>query len=324
MPPLVSIILPCYNNASFVNDAIQSVLNQTYSNIQTIVIDDGSTDGSLSIIRQFGNQIQWKTQPNSGAPTARNRGLELAKGKYIKFLDADDLLLPNSLENQVRQAVKLPDLGKQIVYGDALWVDHDGHEIKGHTHRPRHNGEDPLAHILSQSPLTSCPLHLKEYLVDINGFDPEVPKGQEHDLHLRLVLADVEFVYCPGTIYKYREHSAPERISNRTYSKNGAMVHYELLQKQIKTIQCKTNRTLSPDIRIVMAQRFWAFGRGILREGFVSESQMYFDFALSLAPKECIVGNGLYPHLARLFGPQYAEHMQQRMRTLSSAFRKRI
>ncbi|NEO92714.1 MAG: glycosyltransferase family 2 protein, partial [Moorea sp. SIO3G5] len=86
---LISIIIPCYNNQAFIKQAIESALNQTYPYTEIIVIDDGSTDGSLEIIRSFENSIKWETGSNQGAPAARNRGLELAKGEYIKFLDAD-------------------------------------------------------------------------------------------------------------------------------------------------------------------------------------------------------------------------------------------
>jgi len=99
--PLVSIIIPCYNSATYVGDAIQSAIDQTYSNCQIIVINDGSTDGSLEVVRQFGSSIQLIDQPNRGRSAARNVGLDQARGEFIKLLDADDKLSNDCLSLQV-------------------------------------------------------------------------------------------------------------------------------------------------------------------------------------------------------------------------------
>jgi glycosyltransferase involved in cell wall biosynthesis len=99
--PLVTIIIPCYNAELYVATAIQSALRQTYQNREVIVIDDGSTDNSLNVIRSFGNKIRSESGPNRGASSARNRGLALARGKYIQFLDADDFISPNKIELHV-------------------------------------------------------------------------------------------------------------------------------------------------------------------------------------------------------------------------------
>src|SRR5690606_2283060 len=105
--PLVSIIIPCYNAEKYVAEAIQSALDQTYPNCEVIVIDDGSTDGSLEVIQSFGDKIRCETGPNKGGCAARNRGLELAKGEWIQFLDADDLISVEKIERQMEQAMRL-------------------------------------------------------------------------------------------------------------------------------------------------------------------------------------------------------------------------
>ncbi|MFB9051975.1 glycosyltransferase family 2 protein [Formosa undariae] len=106
MKPLVSIITPVYNAETFISDTIQSVLHQTYSNWELILVDDGSTDHSLDIIATFTkvhkNIFLFQNAQNSGAAITRNKGTEEAKGDYIAFLDADDLWLPTKLENQVQ------------------------------------------------------------------------------------------------------------------------------------------------------------------------------------------------------------------------------
>src|SRR3954463_8415699 len=101
MSPLVSIIIPCFNAERYVGDAIRSALAQTYDSIEVIVIDDGSTDGSLKVIKSFGDAVRIESQPNAGACAARNHGIDLARGEYVQFLDADDLLHPEKIARQM-------------------------------------------------------------------------------------------------------------------------------------------------------------------------------------------------------------------------------
>lgn len=319
MQPLVSIIIPCYNNEKFVDCAIQSVINQTYSHTQIIVIDDGSTDDSLSRIRQYSDQIQWMTGPNQGAPVARNLGLELAQGEYVKFLDADDLLLVDCLQRQIQQSKALPADRKTVVYGDAVWVNQAGEQLPGYQHKPRNLNEDPIAHILAQSPLTSCPLHRREYLLEIKGFDPSILKGQEHDLHLRLVLAGVEFVYHPGPVYRYREYSSTNRISSSVHDQKRASAYLDMLQRQQALIVSKTGKSLSPAVRQILAQRFWAYGRSVTRVGLPTEAEIFFSAAQALEAKDYIAGSSVYQWLVKFSNPQFAESILHLFKSLHTS-----
>jgi glycosyltransferase involved in cell wall biosynthesis len=315
---LVSIVLPCYNNEAFVKEAIDSALQQSYDRIEVIAIDDGSQDRSLQIIRSFGDKVRWETIANQGAPTARNRGVELARGEYIKFLDADDLLLHDCLERQVQQSSNLGVEQKAIVYGDAMRIDRVGNPLPSYPLQSRQPASDSIAHILACCPLTSCPLHRKDYLQAIGGFDPQLTRGQEHDLHLRLVLSGVEFVRDPHPVYQYREYTDPDRISNHAYTRKGAMVHYLAIEKHIQLIEQQTDRPLTPQVRSILAQRLWRYGRGVLREGGVSEAARYFDTARALDEKNCITGQSPYPMFVRLFGPQRAELLFSQVKRLVS------
>ncbi len=102
MNPLVSIIIPCYNAERWVDHAIRSALDQTWARKEIIVVDDGSTDGSLPRIRTYEGKIKWQTGPNRGGSAARNTGLAMATGDYIQFLDADDVLSdPTKIQAQL-------------------------------------------------------------------------------------------------------------------------------------------------------------------------------------------------------------------------------
>lgn len=103
MTPLVSIIIPCHNAERWLAATVESALAQTWTNREVILVDDGSTDGSLAVAQKFSARgVQVVTQANQGAAAARNHGLRLARGDYLQFLDADDLLAPDKLERQVR------------------------------------------------------------------------------------------------------------------------------------------------------------------------------------------------------------------------------
>ncbi len=92
--PLVSIIIPCYNAERWIAAAIESALGQTYPNIEVIVVDDGSTDGSLDIIKRFDTKINWVSTPNRGPSAAMNTGFKIAHGDWIQFLGGDDFCIP--------------------------------------------------------------------------------------------------------------------------------------------------------------------------------------------------------------------------------------
>ncbi|MCG9793895.1 glycosyltransferase family 2 protein [Flavobacterium algicola] len=105
MSSRISVIIPCYNQAQFLDETLRSVLNQTYVNWECIIIDDGSTDSSKDVAMKWctlDERFRYVFQTNGGLSNARNNGLQLAKGKYIQFLDADDLLKHNKFESQLR------------------------------------------------------------------------------------------------------------------------------------------------------------------------------------------------------------------------------
>src|SRR5690242_17253835 len=95
--PLISVVMPCYNTERHIGEAIDSILSQEIESVQVVVIDDGSTDRSADIARGFGKRVECKSQANAGIAAARNCGVALARGKYLAFLDADDIWMPGSL-----------------------------------------------------------------------------------------------------------------------------------------------------------------------------------------------------------------------------------
>ena len=111
---LISVIIPVYNTETFIGEAIESVLHQDYAPLEIIVVDDGSTDATVDVVKKF-KKIRYVFQENSGAPTARNHGLELAQGEIVCFLDADDLWPENKIDLQLLRFKQDPTL--EIVIG---------------------------------------------------------------------------------------------------------------------------------------------------------------------------------------------------------------
>ena len=114
-PALVSIIVPCYNAERFLIETLESAFSQTYPSTEVVAIDDGSTDRTAEIIRSYGNRVRAEFGPNRGASAARNRGTALARGEFIQYLDADDLLLPEAIERRVNV---LQATGADVAYSD--------------------------------------------------------------------------------------------------------------------------------------------------------------------------------------------------------------
>jgi teichuronic acid biosynthesis glycosyltransferase TuaG len=127
---LVSIITPSYNSARFVQDTLNSVLNQSYQNWEMIIVDDVSSDDSIEVIKKFtekDNRIKLiQLENNSGAAVARNKAIEMAKGKYIAFLDSDDLWKPEKLEKQIQF---MKDNNSLLSYSNYTLIDEEGKDL---------------------------------------------------------------------------------------------------------------------------------------------------------------------------------------------------
>lgn len=123
----VSVVIPVYNSAKFLSESIESVLSQTYQNIEIIAIDDGSTDQSVEILEQYSDKIKFLTQPNQGLSVALNNALTQIHGKWFKWFSPDDILLPDSIEILVKTSKMLPE--NTIVYSNWKIIDETGKTV---------------------------------------------------------------------------------------------------------------------------------------------------------------------------------------------------
>ncbi|HKG62252.1 MAG TPA: glycosyltransferase family A protein [Pyrinomonadaceae bacterium] len=186
--PAVSIIIPAYNVVRFISETLDSVFAQTFENYEVIVINDGSRDSIEleRILNPYLERICYLKQENHGAGAARNTGLRAARGKYIAFLDADDVWLPDYLEKQVSFIES--DGGYDLVYCDALLIGDSPWAGKAYMERDPSNGPVTLEALLGERcmVITSGALARRDAIMEVGLFDESLRNSQDFDLWVRL------------------------------------------------------------------------------------------------------------------------------------------
>ncbi|MDB4919449.1 glycosyltransferase family 2 protein [Mucilaginibacter sp.] len=190
---MISVIIPCYNCASFINRAVDSVLRQTYQNIEIILVNNNSTDDTLSLLKDYElaypDKIYVYNETKKGAPAARNYGLSKAKGEWIQFLDADDELLPNKLQKQYDiTRINSAD----VIAGDCLLKYDINGKITDIIRYVEKNVWKGL--ITSNLGITSSNLWQKKKLFKVDGWDEALTSSQEYDLLFRLLKNNAQIV----------------------------------------------------------------------------------------------------------------------------------
>jgi glycosyltransferase involved in cell wall biosynthesis len=210
--PRVSVVIPTFNRATLVCEAIDSVLGQAITCLEVIVVDDGSTDGTGEIIRsRYGERIRYLCQPNTGRSVARNRGIGAASGQYLLFLDSDDLLLPRALERESAYLDARPDV--DVVYTDGYFCDADGQNLSRiASARPVHRPENILEDLVTSNVILAChSAMVRRAALDTVGppyFDPELRGTEDADLWVRLAAHGCTFAYLDVLTCRYRIHAS--------------------------------------------------------------------------------------------------------------------
>lgn len=313
MNPKVSILIPCYNAEMWIAQAIESALNQTYPNKEVIVVDDGSTDGSLEIIKSFGDSIRWETGSNQGGNVARNRLLELSTGEWLQYLDADDYLLPDKIAKQVQYLAQFPQT--DIVYSPSI-LEYYQQDKSWQEVLPIPEPHDSWI-LLARwyLPQTGSPLWRKQAIIDVGGWKVDQPCCQEHELYLRLLIAGKRFEYFgeAGSVYRQWSESTVCKRDQLT-------THRQLLviQDKIEEYLQYNNQLTQPRQNAINQTRFekarmiwlsdpqWAV-RVIAQ---IHTNSKYFMPSGSAAPK-------LYSLTYRFLGFAIAEKIAQFKRIMS-------
>jgi glycosyltransferase involved in cell wall biosynthesis len=210
-PALISVVMPCHNAAPYVEEAVGSVLGQTYPHVELIVVDDGSTDGSSEILQRLASRhperITLIYQNRAGPFAARNRALAHANGNYIAFLDADDSWQPDALSRMhnalVTQTADIAYCGWQNI---GIAATDTQPNIP-----PEFDADKAIIHFLEQPPWTINSVLIRRPLIDaLRGFSERAPTAMDHDLWLRMLARRPRLVRVPDVLAFYRRYPRGE------------------------------------------------------------------------------------------------------------------
>jgi glycosyltransferase involved in cell wall biosynthesis len=211
----VSVIIPAYNSEVFISETIDSVLAQTYRDLEIVVVDDGSTDNTRGVLQQYGDGIRYIYQRNSGVSTARNTGISIATGEYIALLDHDDLWLPEKLEKQIKILDADPDTA--LVYSDSYLMDFSGKLLGRMFDSVQPHRGRVLAELFLENFIPCLTVVIRKQVLDKVGlFRPDLCIAEEYELFLKIVdLYPVDFVDAPLAKYRVHETSLSGNLALR-------------------------------------------------------------------------------------------------------------
>jgi len=208
--PLVSVVIPAYNCAHFIGDALDSVVNQDYPALEVFVVDDGSTDETCDVVARYGSAVTLVRQANAGAAVARNEGMRRARGAYVALLDSDDLWLPGKLRLQVDHLERHADVAMCCTRWHLLHPDAAGRYHIERAAAPESAPVDPKFAgwiyrelLLDCEVWTSTVVMRRELSERIGGFDVGLRRGQDYDYWLRASrLTRIDRLDAPLALYR--------------------------------------------------------------------------------------------------------------------------
>lgn len=284
--PLITVIIPVYNGAEYVGETIESALRQTYRNLEVIVVDDGSTDATLSVLQSYAHQderVRVISQPNSGVSKARNTAIAAARGEFIAPLDADDLWLPTKLDRQLRRMLEAgEDTG--IVYTWWAWIDERGIIVD---RSPRWTIEgDVLDKLMYINFIgnASVPLFRKHCLVEAGGYNPELAAAKSggcEDLEVALRIASrYSIAVVPDILVGYRRVPGSMSTACDTMWRSRQMILRNILPLRPDITTALLRRSDRQFSIYLAALSFWSGNvRQAIRWGLRSGVKLPFLFA---------------------------------------------
>lgn len=276
--PLVSVIVPSYNGEAYIGDCLASILDQDHPNLEVLVVDDGSTDGTEAVVRGFGPRVRYFRQANSGSAVARNRGLDEARGELIAFCDSDDLWTPGRLAQQVTFLQSQDRY--QAVCGAFREIDAAFPRSDATQFRPRGAAElDPARsgwayHWLLRDSL----YHLDALLVRRGAlaevrFDPHFRRGQDFDFFLKLSQATP--IAQLGAVYAlYRQHGGS--ITRQPHLRN---YRAEVIERAVSRwgLASPDGSTMTQaELDALLARAWFSHGWDLYHAGWYGEASRAF------------------------------------------------
>lgn len=206
--PKVSIVTPSYNQGEFLEETILSVLNQDYPNIEYIIIDGGSTDGSVDIIRKYADRLAyWVSEPDAGQAHALNKGFARGNGSILGWLNSDDLYQPGAITAAVSFLLGHPEVS--MVYGDCLLVDHEGRALR--RFRAREYDQRVMLRGVNLVPQPAA-FFRREAFYSVGCLNPKLHYALDYDLWIRLGRS-YKLQHISATLAKFRVHGGSKSVA---------------------------------------------------------------------------------------------------------------
>lgn len=205
--PLVSVIVPCYNGEKYIKETIEGILNQSYKNIEIIVMDGKSKDNTLKVLEPYKDKITIISEKDKGQTNAINKGFALSKGEIIGWIGSDDILLPHDVEMVVEEFLK--DKNVCLVYGDVQYIDEKG-QVLGRYSRPNLSRES----LLKDNPSVVQPgsFFRKAHLDKCGILNEDLICVMDYDIWLR-ILEHGQIKYIPTYLAQFRLHEDSKTMS---------------------------------------------------------------------------------------------------------------
>lgn len=277
--PLVSIILPTYNCAAFLPHSIGTILSQTYNSYEIIVIDDGSTDNTKEVLYPFMQRIKYiRLEQNKGLPTARNIGIRSAQGKYIAFIDADDLWLPEKLQTDIEYFETHPEVS--MVYSKHINIDEKGDDLNGNTKKQLPSGNVFIQLFSEQNFIITSSVVVRKEIFETTGlFDEQLFNCQDWDMWLRITF-HFKVAGIDKPLVKYRHN--PRSLSK---NRNNVLKYQKMvIDKIYNKFKDKENGINEKLYKKRLASHYAKVGRYYLRIGDKNRANENFGLSLKNAP----------------------------------------
>lgn len=245
--PLISVIMPVYNTAPYLKEAIESILTQTQSDFELILINDASTDNSSEVIAQFNdNRIRViNNEKNLGLAVSLNKAIRVSTGKYIARMDGDDISLPNRFEEQLK-VIKSADR-RTVVCSTCLLIDEQGNKIGKWKDDNKYSSPKEIR---KQLPNNNCIVHpsvmVRRDLLSEFFYDPEQHESEDYDLWLRMASDDVRFLKIthPLVLHRIRKQSFTRQRQQNVFFKlfrvKIVFLFHEIIKGRINAFMLKT------------------------------------------------------------------------------------
>jgi glycosyltransferase involved in cell wall biosynthesis len=250
--PLVSIVTPSYNQAEYLEAALLSVLRQDYTHLEYIVIDGGSTDGSLEILEHYGRQLAyWTSESDRGQADAINKGLKMAQGEVVAWLNSDDMYVAGAVRQAVQAMKNHPNAG--MVYGDGLMIDASGRLLDEHRYR-----QNDLMDLLSWQVLLQPATFMRRAVLEKVGYLTEdYHLILDHELWIRIA-ARYDIMHVPSFWAFERTHLAAKTVAQAADWVKEAELFLQRAASdpELAPIMCTQNRLIRASLDAFAARRY--------------------------------------------------------------------